>query len=231
MEQEQTITRVGVAADNGFLQQVYAWMAGGLLATAVTSFVVLSTPAILEAMLDNIFIFYGLLLAELGLVIYLSARVSKMSAVQAKVVYFIYSILNGVTLSLILLVYTSSSVASAFLITAGTFAVVSVYGYLTKRDLTTVGHYAFMALIGVIIATVVNMFLRNSGFDLMLSYITVLVFVALTAYDTQKLKELNANMPACTETAEKAAVMGALTLYLDFINLFLNILRIMGRRR
>jgi uncharacterized protein len=231
MEQEQTITRVAAATDNSFIQQVYAWMAIGLLTTSVASVLTIGVPGVLEILLGNMFVFYGLILVELGVVIYLSARVAKMSITQARLVYFLYSVLSGVTLSVVFLFYATASIASAFLVAAGTFAAVSWYGYITKKDLSTVGQYAFMGLIGVIIASLVNLLFRNEGFDLILSYITVLVFVALTAYDTQKIKALNASLTPGSEEASKASILGALTLYLDFINLFLNILRIMGRRR
>jgi FtsH-binding integral membrane protein len=185
----------------------------------------------LELLLGNALVFYGLLILEVAMVWYLSARVMKMSVTQASAVFFAYSVLNGVTLSLIFLVYTMASISSVFLVSAGMFGLVSMYGFMTKKDLTTVGHYAFMGLVGIILASIVNIFIRNDGFNLILSYISVVIFVALTAYDTQKLKALNSQVAIGSEVEKKASIMGALTLYLDFINLFLNLLRIMGRRR
>lgn len=232
MEQEQTIetVNVGSVADTGFIRRVYMWMSLGLLTTSLVALVVVGMPSLILTLVNNPFLFWGLLIGEVLLVIYLSARINKMSSLQAQVVYFLYSALNGVTLSLVLLVYTASSIASVFLVTAGMFAVVSVYGFMTKKDLSGFGQYAFMALIGIVLATVVNMFMKNSGFDLFLSYAAVVVFVALTAYDTQKIKALNYSIEMGGDAEKKVAVLGALTLYLDFINLFLNLLRIMGKR-
>lgn len=224
-------TVVVVKAETDFLRRVYAWMAGGLLVTFLVAFFVTANPILMVAIFGNAVVFYGLLIAELGLVICLSARIMKMSTLTAKLVYFVYAILNGITMSLIFFAYTSSSVASAFLVTAGMFAVVSIYGYITKKDLSGVEHYAFMGLVGVILATLVNMWFKNEGFSIFLSYIIVIVFVALTAYDTQKLKALNAQLAIGSVESKKFAILGALTLYLDFINLFLAILRISGNRR
>ena len=232
MEQEQTIEtiNVGSVADTGFIGRVYMWMSVGLLTTSLVALVVVGVPSFILTLVNNPFLFWGLLVGEVLLVIYLSARINKMSSLQAQVVYFLYSALNGVTLSLVLLVYTASSIASVFLVTAGMFAVVSVYGFMTKKDLSGIGHFAFMALVGVILASVVNMFMKNSGFDLFLSYIAVIIFVGLTAYDTQKIKNLNSQVVLGSDMEKKVAIIGALTLYLDFINLFLNLLRIMGKR-
>jgi len=214
----------------GFMQKVYGWMFAGLLLTAVTSYFVSASPAILDSIFGNAFIFYGLLILELVLVISLSAMIEKMPASAATFIFLLYSILNGITFSIVLLAYTQSSIAFAFFVTAGTFGVMSLYGYITKKDLTTMGSIAFMGLVGIIIASLVNLFLHNSAVDQAVTYIGVLVFIALTAFDTQKIKQLYSESET-EEGQEKGSVIGALTLYLDFINLFLDFLRIFGKER
>ncbi len=217
---------------NDFIRRVYGWMAGGLLVTAIVSFFVANTPALLKVIFETPFLFIGLLIAELLLVIYLSGFVQRMSSGQAGIIFILYSAFNGVTLSVIFLVYTLASIASVFVIAAGMFAVISLYGFYTKKDLTTVGHIAFMGLIGIILASLVNMFFGSGGEPLIISYITVIIFVALTAYDTQKLKNINtAGILVGSENEKKASIIGALTLYLDFINIFIRLLRIFGRRK
>ncbi len=217
--------------DNSFLTRVYGWMSLGLIITGIIAFLVAGSMTMLELIIGNSWIFLGLLVLELGAIVYLSGFIHKMSSVQAAAVFFLYSALNGLTLSYVFIVYTMSSVSSAFIVTAGMFAVISVYGYVTKRDLSTVGHFSLMALVGLILVSVVNFFFKNEGFNLFISYAAVIVFVGLTAYDTQKIKSLNTSLVVGSEDEKKASIIGALTLYLDFINLFLNILRIMGRRR
>ena len=214
-----------------FMTKVYGWMSLALFVTASVAMFVASTPALVYALASNKLLFYGLLIGELLLVGYLALAVMRMSAATATAVFLGYSVLNGVTLSLIFLVYTAASIASTFLVTAGTFAIMSAYGYYTKRDLTTLGNLLFMALIGLILASVVNIFWQNSTLMWLTTYAGVLIFVGLTAYDTQKIKEMNIIGNEGTDEDRKEAIRGALTLYLDFINLFLYLLRILGGRR
>lgn len=213
-----------------FISKVYGWMALALLVTGLTDFAAANNEAVIETVIMNRLVFWVLIIGEFGLVWYLSSRIFTMSAEQARILFFVYSVLNGLTLSVIFLVYTSSSIASTFFITAGTFAAMSAYGYYTKKDLTSMGKILTMALIGIIIASVVNIFIQSSGMDLIISYIGVLVFVGLIAYDTQKLKNIYAGEHG-SEEQTKLSILGALTLYLDFINLFLFLLRIFGGRR
>ncbi len=213
-----------------FIGKVYRWMGIGLLLTAISAYFVVNTESLVYALASNSILFYGLLIGEVGIVIYLSARIQKMSAEAATAAFIIYSVLNGITLSLLLLVYTGASVASTFFTTAATFGVMSAYGYFTKRDLTTMGSYLQMALIGFIIASVVNIFWANSTMYWIISYVGVLLFVGLTAYDTQKIKKMSVYADG-TQVTQKMAILGALTLYLDFINLFLMLLRILGDRK
>lgn len=212
-----------------FIGKVYRWMGLGLLLTAIAAYFTVNSNFV-NTLAQNTMLFYGLIIAELGLVIYLSARIKKMSAEAATASFIVYSILNGVTLSLILLMYTGASVASTFMTTALTFGAMSAYGYFTKRDLTTMGSYLQMALIGLIIASVINIFWANGTMYWIISYVGVLIFVGLTAYDTQKIKKMGAIVEG-VQTTQKMAIMGALMLYLDFINLFLMLLRILGDRK
>jgi len=214
-----------------FLTRVYGWMAGGLAATALMAWVTLSTPALLQLVFGNRFVFYGLLIGELALVAWLSGLVGRMSASTAAIVFVAYSGLNGLTLASVFLVYTSGSIVSTFVVTAGTFGAMSVYGLVTSRSLDGLGSFAFMGLIGVILASVVNLFLRNSMLEFVISCVGVIVFVGLTAYDTRKLKLMAARVDADSEEGQKGAIQGALALYLDFVNLFLMLLRLVGNRR
>jgi len=216
-----------VVKQNALVRQVYAWMGIGLIITAVMAFATLSSPVVLKAILGNRILYFGLLIGELALVFTLSGAINRMSAVTATLIFIAYSALNGVTLSVIALVYTSSSIASTFVITAGMFGAMSAYGYMTKRDLTSWGSFLFMGLIGIVIASVVNIFVGSSAVSWVVSGIGVIVFTGLTAYDTWKIKE----MAAMGEGGRKPAILGALTLYLDFINLFLMLLRFTGNRR
>lgn len=218
-------------AETGFLTRVYGWMAGGLVATALMAWVTLSTPALLQLVFGNRFVFYGLLIGELALVAWLSGLVGRMSASTAAIVFVAYSALNGLTLASVFLVYTSGSIVSTFVVTAGTFGAMSVYGLVTSRSLDGLGSFAFMGLIGVILASVVNLFLRNSMLEFVISCVGVIVFVGLTAYDTRKLKMMAARVDADSEEGQKGAIQGALALYLDFVNLFLMLLRLLGSRR
>ena len=214
------------------MRKVYNWMALALVVTGLTAYYVANSQTLLEAIVGNSILFYGLIIAELGLVWYLSARIMKISFATAGIMFTIYSILNGITMSFIFLVYTSSSIATVFFITAGMFAAMSLVGYFTKADLTGFGKFLLMALIGLIIATVVNMFLKSGTMSLIISYIGVLIFVGLTAYDTQKIKNmLMLHGHEVNDETQKLALMGSLSLYLDFINLFLYLLRIFGGRR
>jgi uncharacterized protein len=215
----------------GFLSRVYNWMGLGLATTAVVSLMTASSPSLLNLIFGNQFVFFGLIIAELGLVMALSAAIGRMQATTAALMFFVYSALNGLTLSAIFLAYTSASIASTFFVTAGTFGVMSVYGYTTKRDLTSWGSFLFMGLIGVILASLVNLFLKSEAIYWVITYAGVIVFVGLTAYDTQQLKAMALQGFGDEETERKGAVIGALRLYLDFVNLFLMLLNIFGRRR
>lgn len=213
------------------MARVYAWMSLALFLTALTSFFVASSPGLVQVIFGNKLVFYGLLIGEVALVFYLSSALMRLSAETATALFLGYSILNGLTMAFIFLIYTTGSIASTFLITAGIFGIMSAYGFYTKRDLTTLGNLCFMALIGVIIASIVNIFWQNGTFYWITTCIGVLVFVGLIAYDTQKLKVLNATQVEGADNGQQKAIFGALTLYLDFINLFLMLLRLFGGRR
>lgn len=214
-----------------FVSKVYGWMALALVVTALVAMFTVATPSLINAILGSQILFYGLLIGEVLLVIYLSAAINKISAGTATLVFLIYSAINGLTLSIIFVMFTSESIASTFMITAVTFGAMSIYGYFTKRDLTTIGNLAVMALFGLIIASLVNIFWHNSTLYWITTYAGVLIFVALTAYDTQKIKRMSRSEEEGSEQSKKLAIMGALVLYLDFINLFLMLLRIFGKRR
>ncbi|HEX8151498.1 MAG TPA: Bax inhibitor-1/YccA family protein [Thermoanaerobaculia bacterium] len=215
--------------ERAFIRSVYAWMFGGLLLTALASFWVVSSPAMQNVLYGNRATMWILMAAELGLVFYLSLRITKMSSGAAAGAFLVYSLLNGLTLSAIFFVYTQGSILRAFVTAAAMFAVMSVYGTVTKRDLTSWGSFFMMGVFGLIICSLLNIFLKSSALDWTISVIGVFVFLGLTAYDTQKLRAL---AHAGTGTLrENFAVIGALALYLDFINLFLFLLRIFGGRR
>jgi FtsH-binding integral membrane protein len=226
---KKTLAQVQV---NEFIRSVYNWMAIGLGLTGVVAFYVSNSETLLKLIFGNQFIFFGLIIGELVLVFTISARVHKMQASTATSLFVLYAALNGATLSAIFLIYTRSSITSTFFICAATFIVSSIYGMVTKRDLTSMGQFMFMGLIGIVIASVVNLFVHSSGMSLIVSYIGVVVFVGLTAYDTQKLRTMALSQPDGLDsgTVRKGAILGALTLYLDFINLFLMLLRILGNR-
>lgn len=219
-------TRDTSLAQVGVLNQSFAWMFAGLILTTLSSLFVASSPSLMQAIYSNSILFFGMLLLELGLVFYLSLRITKMTFGMAVGSFVAYSLLNGVTLASIFLVYTATSIVSIFLVAALVFGAMAFYGYTTKRDLTSIGSLAIMALIGVIIASIVNIFLKSSALSYVLSYLTVAIFIGLTAYDTQKLKQLNGGA-----LSQNLGVMGALMLYLDFINIFLSLLNILGKRR
>lgn len=212
------------------MRKVYVWMTLALILTGVTAYGVANSPGILMALYSNQILFWGLIIVEFALVIGITAAINKLSLTTATLMFVLYSVINGAMLSSIFMIYTMSSITSVFFITAGTFAVMAFIGYTTKTDLTSMGKILIMALIGIIIATVVNIFLKSSGLEMILSYLGVLVFVGLTAYDSQKIKQMLLMAPDAGEGAQKLALLGALTLYLDFINLFIYLLRIFGRR-
>ncbi len=221
-----------VAAEQAaFMRKVYLFMSGGLATTALTALVVAHSAAATKLIFGTPGVFMALLVAELIMVWSFSSLARKLSAVGAASLFYVYAIMNGLTLSVVFLVYTQGSIASTFFVTAGTFAGMSVYGYATKRDLTSVGSFVLMGLWGLILAMVVNMFLHSPMLYWGITVFGVLIFVGLTAYDTQKIKELNVIGNAGTDEDHKEAIHGALILYLDFINLFLYLLRLLGRRR
>jgi FtsH-binding integral membrane protein len=221
-----------VAEQSRFMTKVYLWMAFGLFSTAYAGYTAAHSEVLQGLVFGSRWGFFALLALQFGLVIGLSALIQKINSLMATVLFFIYSVITGLTLSAIFLVYTQESILGAFAVSGGTFGVLSAYGFATKRDLSPMGSFLLMALIGLILAMVVNMFFHNSMAELAISVIAVLIFAGLTAYDTQKLKGMYASAALeGPETAQKMAIMGALRLYLDFINLFLNILRLMGRRR
>ena len=217
-------------AYSALIRKVYVWMTLAMVITGLTAYITASTPALLYAIVSNQMLFWGLLIAELVLVFAISGAINKMSLQTATLLFVAYSVINGLTLSFIFLAYTMSSIASVFFITAGTFAVMAFIGYTTKTDLTSLGKILLMGLIGIIIATIVNMFVHSNGLQTVVSYVGVLIFVGLTAYDSQKIKQMLWDADQADEGAQKLALLGALSLYLDFINLFLYLLRIFGRR-
>lgn len=212
------------------MRKVYVWMTLALVITGFTAYGVATSPGILQAIYTNQILFWGMIIAEFALVIGVSAAINRLSLSVATLMFIVYSVINGALLSYIFLAYTASSIATVFFITAGTFGAMAFIGYTTKTDLTKMGKIVMMALIGLVIATIVNLFIKSSGFTMILSYIGVLVFVGLTAYDSQKIKQMLLQAPDAGEGAQKLALLGALSLYLDFINLFIYLLRIFGKR-
>lgn len=223
-ENEMTLQRY-VA---GVMRKVYGKMTLGLLVTAITSYLMLSNEAVMNIFLGSKVLFFGAFILELGLVFYLSARIEKLSTGTAAVLFYLYSMLNGITLTPIFLMYTQTSIATTFALTAGTFGAMTIFGYVTRQDLSKIGSYLFMALIGLILCIIVNLFLHNSMLDMLISCAGVLIFVGLTAWDTQAIKRMAAE--ADPTMMNKVATWGALSLYLDFINLFIYLLRIFGSR-
>lgn len=219
------------AEQQRFMVRVYNWMTAGLAITGFMAFYISNSPAMMNIIFGNPIMPIALIIAQIGLVFWLASRVMHMSASQATGVFMLYAGLTGVTFSAIFMAYTTASIFSTFLVTAGTFGAMSLYGYTTKKDLTSWGSFLFMGLIGIIIASVVNMFMQSSMMHMIITYAGVLIFVGLTAYDTQKIKEMNILGNEGTDEDTKEAIRGALTLYLDFINLFLMLLRLMGDRR
>lgn len=226
-ENESTILSV----QRTLLKNVYCWMALALVITGLSAYYVATSPSLVETIFSGA-TFWILIIGELALVFILSARINKMSFMTAGLLFVAYSIVNGLTLSVILLAYTMESVASTFFITAGTFGAMAVIGHFTKKDLSSIGQILLMALIGLVIASIVNIFLGSSTMSMIISYVGVLIFVGLTAYDAQKIKKMIGDYGfEINDNTMKIALMGALELYLDFINLFIHLLRILGDRR
>lgn len=213
------------------MRKVYVWMTLALVITGFTAFGIAENPGLVYTIVTNRLLFWGLIIGEFALVMAIYGAIGKLSATAATLLFVLYSIVNGATLSVIFLAYTMTSIASVFFITAGTFAVMAFIGYTTKTDLTSFGKMLMMGLIGIILATVVNIFIGSSMLNMMVSYVGVVVFVGLTAYDSQKIKNLLYQVDNMSEEAQKLALLGSLTLYLDFINLFLMLLRIFGDNR
>jgi uncharacterized protein len=232
-----TATKTRVEVVNAFMRGVYQWMSLGLIITAVLSYVTAHTPALLSLIFNAetgspTLLFWALLIGELIMVMVIAGAINKLSATTASGLFVLYSALNGVTLSFIFMVYTQASIVSTFFICAAMFGAMSVYGLVTKKDLTSWGSFLFMGLIGVIIASVVNIFLQSSAMHFIIGIVGVLVFTGLTAYDTQQLKVMGESAPSDDATAvRRGTILGALRLYLDFINLFLMLLRLFGGSR
>ena len=214
------------------MRKVYTWMALALAVTGLTAYYCAYNTSIVYAIVSNSILFWGLMIAEFVAVVYLTARIERMAFSSAGLIFLLYSVLNGVTFSVIFLAYTEQSIASTFFITAGTFGAMSLIGYFTKKDLSGFGRFLMMSLIGLLIATVVNLFLQSTMLMWICTYVGVLIFSGLTVYDTQKIKNMFLMHGAeMNESTMKLALMGSLTLYLDFINLFLYLLRIFGDRK
>jgi hypothetical protein len=218
-----------VEVQNTLLRKSYLWMASALVLTGLTSYFVANSPGMLQLIFGSRAVFYGLIIAELALVIGLTSTIQRISVVTATLLFVLYSVLNGALLASIFHIFTTASIATTFFVTAGTFGVMALYGSITKTDLSRFGNILLMALIGLIIAAVVNIFLKNTMMDIIISGVGVLIFTGLTAYDAQRIKALTNGVEEDDET-QKLAVIGALTLYLDFINLFLYLLRFLGKR-
>ncbi len=214
----------------GFINRVYAWMTLGLIITAVAALITVSIEEVFMAIVTNRLIFYGLIGGELLLVVVLSGAINRLSAPIAGLLFGLYAALNGVTFSIFIAIYTSSSIAVTFGVTACMFGIMTVFGFTTQRDLTKLGSLLMMALIGLVLASIVNIFLQNEAMYWIVTYVGILIFIGLIAYDTQKLKRMSLQVGE-DGVAQKASIMGALALYLDFINLFLMLLRILGRRK
>lgn len=233
MAQIETAKTGSAVIVNDFVRSVYNWMAVGLALTGFVAFYVSTNETMRNLIFGNPIVLIVLIVAELALVFIISGMVQRMSGGTATFLFVLYSALNGATISFIFLVYTQASIVSTFFICAGTFVGCSIYGWTTKRDLTSWGGFLMMGLIGIIIASLVNLFIHSNAMTLIISYIGVFVFVGLTAYDTQKLKNMAMTQPAGLDggVIRKGAILGALSLYLDFINLFLLLLRIFGQTR
>ena len=229
--QNQVIQSVNTAYRT-LMGKVYLWMTLALAVPGLTSLYVASSPGLVQSIFASRGTFWLLVIAELALVFILSARIMKMSFSTAGIMFALYSVLNGVTMSFIFIAYTSTSIATAFFVTAGMFAAMSFIGFVTKKDLSSFGSFFTMALIGLIIASVVNIFLNSSVMYWIITYLGVLLFVGLTAYDTQKIKQMLIEYgDEVNDSTQKLALIGSLSLYLDFINLFLYILRLFGNNK
>jgi len=220
-----TLTNRAALSEVTTINQSFGWMFVGLLVTTIAALLITSSQTLTNAISNNTFIYFGLIIAELIVVFVLSAKIQSMTFMEAVGTFLLYSFLNGLTLSSIFIVYTTASIVTTFFVTAIVFGIMALYGYTTKRDLTSIGNLAFMALIGLIVASLVNLFLKNNIFSYILSYLAIAIFIGLTAYDTQKIKEMESY-----SDNKNLGILGALTLYLDFINIFLNLLRILGRQ-
>jgi len=229
MSYARSTSPTDVLREQGIISQVYAWMTAGLLVTGAIALAVAGSESLTRMIFGNPLVLIGLFIAEIALVIGLSAKINSMPTALATAMFLAYSAVNGLTLSAVFIVYTKASIASTFFITGGTFGAMSLYGYTTKRDLTSMGNLLFMALIGLILASVVNIFLHSSFIYWLTTYAGILIFVGLTAYDTQKIKGWAAKAQS-EDDMHRVAILGALNLYLDFINLFLYLLRIFGKR-
>jgi hypothetical protein len=226
----QNIASTAENTSSTLLHKVFGWMCAGLVVSALTAYATAASPAVLNVVLGNQAVFFGLIIVELALVVGLTWAIRRISAGTATALFLLYSFVNGLTLSVIVLLYTDASLASTFLVAAGMFGITAVYGYATKRDLSRLGSIMMMGLIGIILAGIVNIFLGNSVLDIVISALGIVIFTALTAYDMQKIKAMGA-MAIDDESRSKQAIYGALILYLDFINIFLNLLRFTGRKR
>lgn len=215
-----------------YISQVFGWMSCGLLLTAFVAWYTSKTPAVLQLLFSNQIVFFGLIIGQLALVFTLSGMVMRLSGSLATTLFMLYSVLTGLTLSSIFILYTTSSISSTFIVTSGMFGIMTIYGYTTKRDLSSFGNLLFMGLIGIVLASIVNVWLKNSAIMWIITYVGVAVFVGLTAYDIQKLKTIGSSLSVTDQDQfRKFSIIGALTLYLDFINLFLMMIRIFGNRR
>lgn len=235
MENEYRLSEQQVRAFNvsfaKLMRDVYAWMAGGLVVTALTALVVANSPALLSAIFSSSFAIWAIIIAEFALVWILASRIDRMSFLTAGLMFVAYSILTGLTFSTIFLLYSMDVIVQTFCITAGVFGSMSIVGMTVKKDLSSLGRILLMALIGLVVATIVNLFMHNTGLAMIINYAGVLIFVGLTAYDTQKIKQMALAYNGDDEMRGKLAVWGSLTLYLDFINLFLYILKIFGSKK
>lgn len=230
-DQTQPMTAVESTLAGAMMRKVYLWMTMALAISGLTAYYAAGSYAFMSALTANRFTFIMLFVIELGLVIGLSAAIDRLSALTATIMFLIYSVVNGATLSVIFLAYDMGSIANVFFITAGTFASMALFGTVTKKDLSKLGSYLYMALFGLIIAGVVNMFLHSARFDYIVSIVGVLVFTGLTAYDVQKIRSMIFTAGDNEELSTKVAIIGALTLYLDFVNFFLYMLRLGGNRK
>ena len=215
---------------HAFITRVYGWMTAGLIVTTMAALLTASVPALMDAIQSNPFIFLGLIVTELVVVVVLTWAINRFSPLMAGLLFIGYAVLNGITFSVILLMYTPVSIGLTFGVTACTFGIMTLFGYTTQRDLTKLGSLLMMALLGLILASLANMFFNNPAVYWIVTYVGVLIFVGLIAYDTQRLKRMSLMMSDDGQT-QKASILGALRLYLDFVNLFLLLLRIVGRRR